>query len=246
MILYNASTGEGIRNFGRRFSKSDSTSYPDIDIDASINRYYDIFVTEIIEAMDGWDFQGEVATTDLVEDQQEYVFPSDILKIKRIEVTFDGTTWENVQFMDINERGRATDTTSIGNDFSTSEPYADTHDSSLFLYPIPSAAVSGGLKIWYEKLPTQLSAATDEPKIARPFHVGLAYGAAKDYLEENVEMEGNDVRLSRAISNMEDVMRKMRALYRSRVQDRHYIVGSAFVDYGYEDHKLGSNRITNR
>ncbi len=246
MILYNASTGEGVRNFARRFSHTDDTTYVDIDIDASINRYLDIFTTEILEAMDGWDFQGETATADLVASQTEYTFPTDILKIKRIEYTYDGTTWEKVEFFDVNERGRAMDSTSITNDFSVNEPFADLHDNSLFLYPTPTTSIVGGLKIWYEKLPTQLSGVTDEPPFSRPFHIGLAYGAAQDYLEEHVDQEGNETRLITARTNKEDVIDKMKKFYRRRVQDRPYIVKSAFRDYGYDDFNIASNRTTNR
>lgn len=233
IILYNASTSDGLRNFGRRFSNTDSTTYTDADMDASLNVYYDLFVNEILESMDGWDFQGEVATAALVTDQQEYSFPTDIMKIKRVEVTYDGTNWYNVAFMDINERGAATDTTSISNDFSESKPYADLHDNSLFLYPIPGSGSAAGLKIWYEKLPTALSAATDEPVIARQFQTGLAYGAAKDYLETNGDIPGNDIRLVQAQKNLGIIISNMKQFYNKRNQDRDIVALPIFEDYGY-------------
>lgn len=231
MVLSNASLYTGIREFARRFSNSNSTNYPDAQLDASINAYYDTFVSEILKSMDDWDFEGEIATASLVANQQEYTFPTDILKVKRVEVSYDGTKWEVVSRFDVNERGEATDSTSVRNDFNVNEPYADLHDNSLFLYPVPTANVSGGLKIFYEKLPTLLSSATDEPSFARPFHKGLAYGAAKDFCEQFPE--GRQNHLATNGNNLELTIARMKEFYQKRDQDREYSVATAFVSYDY-------------
>jgi hypothetical protein len=232
MILYNASISTGIRNFARRFSNSNTANYSNADLDASVNAYYDLFVGEILKSMDDWDFQGEVATASLVANQQEYVFPSDILRIKRIEVTYDGTNWKYIDRFDINDRTEATDTTSIANDFTSNEPKADIHDNSIFLYPIPSSNVTNGLKIWYEKNPTVLTNATDEPVFARPYHIGLAYGAAKDWLEQYPSKE-NVTRLTTATTNLEKTIARMKEFYQKKNQDRDYIVTPGYVEYDY-------------
>ena len=183
--------------------------------------------------MDEWDFQGEIATTSLVANQQEYVFPTDLLKIKRIEVTYDGTNWYVVNPMDINERGYPTDTTTLTSDFTASDPFYDLMDNSIMLYPIPTAAVTSGLKIWYEKNVTQLSSVTDEPNIPRPFQKGLCYGAAKDYFEKYLEKEGNQAKLINANNNLEMYISRMKAFFRKRNQDRQYTVEPAWIDYDY-------------
>ena len=193
----------------------------------------DLFTTEILDSMDEWDFQGEIATSDLVANQQEYTFPTDILKIKRIEVSYDGTTWKEASPMDVNERGGANDTTTIGQDFISSSPFYDLMDTGLMLYPIPSANVTGGIKIWYEKLQAYLSADTDEPNFARPFHKGLCYGASKDYFEDYLEKEGFKDKMITATQNMQEVIARMKAFYRRRNQDRQYIVGAADLNFDY-------------
>lgn len=233
MMLYNASTSVGLRNFTRFITDTDTATYTDLDLDASLNTYYDLFCTEILDSMDEWDFQAEIATADLVSGQQEYVFPTDILKIKRVEVTFDGTTWRKAEPMDINEIGNPTDTASISRNFSVSEPYFDLMDTSLMLYPIPSANVTAGLKIWYEKLVTQLSAVTDEPGIARPFHKGICYGAAKDYFEKYIDVGSNSVKAQTAGANLETFIQRAKAYYRKKSQDRQYVVGSYDPGYDY-------------
>lgn len=233
MILSNASTSKGLRNFARFFTKTDTTTYSNADLDAAINSYYQLFVNEILESMDEWDFQGEIATANLVANQQEYSLPTDIIKIKRAEISYDGTNWYNLNFFDINERGKATDTTSITNDFSTSEPYADLMDTGIFLYPIPTAAVTGGLKIWYEKKVTELSSATDEPVLVEAYHIGLARGAAKVWLEQNIEIAGNKERLAIQSVELEKVIGEMRNFYNRRNQDRNYTIRPAYVNYDY-------------
>lgn len=198
-----------------------------------MNAYYDLFVGEILDSMDDWDFQGEVATADLVANQQEYLFPADILKIKRVEVSFDGVNWQKAEPLDINEIGHATDSTTIASHFNVSEPYFDLHDASLFLFPIPTSNVTGGLKIWYEKLITKLSAATDEPSFARPYHKGLAYGAAKDYFEKYLDVSGNPDKLVNADNQMGVYINRMKAFYRKKDQDRMYNLQTYDPGYDY-------------
>lgn len=237
MILYNASTSAGLRNFTRFLTNTNTTTYTDADLDASLNMYYHMFVNEALQAMDDWDFQLDSATADLVANQQEYVFPSTILKIKRIEVSYDGTTWYKVTPMDINERGKATSTTDIRNDFTVENPYADIMDNSIFLYPIPTANVTGGIKIWYAKEATELSAATDEPNLPEAYHKGLCYGAAMDYFDKYLEVEGNNTKRSRMNASLEDTLDKLRNFFNTKNMDRDYVLQPAHEgvdsEYGY-------------
>jgi len=234
MILHNASLPrQSLRGETRYQTSTESTTYSDADLDASLNAYYDLFVTEILESMDEWDFSGEIATADIVLGQTEYIVPSDILKFKRLEITLDGTTWHKAEALDINEVGEATDATTRGQNFVSSEPFFDLMDNSLILYNTPSVNVTAGIKIWYEKLPTQLSAVTDSPTFARPFHKGLCYGASKDHFERFLEIAGNDKKKANAETNLENYIARMKIHYRKKNQDRQYIVGAAEVNYDY-------------
>jgi len=223
-----------IRAFTRFLTNTNSTTYTDADLDANVKNYNYLFTTEILESMDEWEFQGEVATGSTVEDQQEYILPTDILKIKRVEITYDGTTWYEARPMDINEKEGATDTTSIGNDFTQSEPKYDLMDNSIMFYPIPDATVVSSIKIWYENLPTALSAGTS-PEFAEPFHRGLAYGAAKDYFDKYLESGANADKSIKADNNMEKYIQRMKIFYRKRNQDRKYVVDINDTDYEYDN-----------
>lgn len=233
MVLYDATTENGLRNFARDLTDTDSTTYTDAKLNASINRYYDLATTDILEAMDEWDFQAEISIADLVAGQQEYVFPSDILKIKRIDVKLDGVKWYNVRFMDVNEVKTAADDTTIAANFVTSEPRADLMDRSLMLYPIPTASVTGGIRIWYEKLETLLVDDGDEPNFSRPFHKLLAIGAAIDYFKKRVGQNDNATKLADARAEHQLVTEKMKAFYRHKNQDREYTMTTYDPGYDY-------------
>lgn len=233
MVLYNASTGLGLRNITRFLTNTDTSTYSNIDLDASLNMYQAFFANEILDAMDGWDFQGEVATTDMVALQQEYVFPNDILKIKRIELSYDGTNWYRAEQFDVNQRSKATDTASISRDFDTFNPYVDMFDNSLLLYPIPQSNSTGGIKIWYEKELTNMSDASDEPKFCRAYHKGLAYGAAKDYFEKYLEIGSNSAKATQMGANMQDYIARMKAYYRMKTPDFKYNMTQLYTNYDY-------------
>ena len=221
-----------LRAFTRFLTNTNSSTYTDADLDANIATYNELFTTEILDSMDEWDFSAETATTDLITSQQEYILPNDILKIKRVEVTYDGTSWYLASPMDVNERISATDDTSVLNDFSVNNPYFDLMDNSLVLYPAPTQGVTAGLKVWYEQLPVALSA-NSSPNFAQPFHKGLSYGAAKDYFDKYLGTEANSTKSQMAANNLETYIQRAKVFYRKHNQDRKYTVEGQFVDYGY-------------
>lgn len=234
MILYNASTEDGLRNFARFLTNTDLDSYTDDELNAAINRYNRVFANKIIEAMDGWDFKGEIATTNLVANQQEYIFPSDILKFKRAEVSYDeGVTWRRLEIFDINKRRRPTDATTVNQEFHKTDPAVDVYDQSLFLYPIPTANSTSGLKIWYEKKVDDLSNDTDEPEFLEAYHPGLAHGAAVDYFRKYREIKANSSKANDNLIEMEKIIDNMQETYRTRIQDEEYSLQPQFVDYDY-------------
>lgn len=116
------------------------------------------------------DFFGEISTTNLVGNQQEYSLPDDCMKLKRLEVTYDGTNWKYVRFFDVNQRIRPNDSSTISSDFSTDKPYADVHESGLFLFPIPSGNVTNGLKLYYFKRPQDMTLTSQSADLPKEYH----------------------------------------------------------------------------
>lgn len=220
-----------IRSYARFLTNTNSTTFTDADTLVSANVWYDILTADIVSSMDDWDLGGEIATADMVANQQEYVFPTDIFKIKRIEVSYDGTNWHVARRFDVNEMNEPTDTTTISNNFSKNNPFVDTYDNSIFLYPIPDSNVTGGIKIFYEPLPTQLANSSDEPNISRPYHVGISIGMALDYLKKYITNAGHPEKISTLTTDLTKLRNEMKEYYRSRNQDREYAVMPGYVNY---------------
>lgn len=232
MNLYSPSTSLGLRNFTRYITNTNTATFPNADLDASLNMYYQLFVTEILQAMDGWDFGAEIATADTVAGQQEYTFPTTILKIKRIETTYDGINWVKVNSLDISEMSQAVSST----EFNTNSPFFDLMDNSLFLFPTPTSSIAGALKIWYEKEVTALTSDTDSPLIPEAFQKGLCYGAAKDYLEKYADTDESQrkwqTKWNIMKTNFDEILQRMKDFYSTREQDKEYFVLPA--DQGYD------------
>ena len=205
-------------------------TYTDAEIKSNLTDYARDFNTEILNAQDEWDFNGEIAPADLEDDKEEYVFPTDLLTIKRIEVSYDGTDWYKATIWDSSERS---DKLSDKDDFSKDDPYVDIFDNSLFLYPTPDADVTGGLKIWYSEGRvgksatgtdiTSFSADTDIPSLVEAFQKGLIWGACKDWAHKYQEWDK-----ARAWDGeLQRVIEKMKTFYGSRIQDRRVIIKTA-------------------
>jgi len=195
-----------------------------------INNNYHKAVSAILESMDGWDFDdpnhgdtGFIKTYNLTADQQEVSLPlSDkILKVKRAEVSYDGSSWYRAMPIDINEYGGVSTTSDIAGHFSVTNPFYDMVGNYVYLYPVPGSSVTGGLKLWVTREIDEFTTAdtTQEPGIAEPFHEMLAVGASRDYsLQEGLN---NVADLTAVYSDYEN---RARRFYGSRQEDRHMVL----------------------
>jgi hypothetical protein len=139
-------------------------------------------------------------TADLVASatQRDYSFPQDFLgRIKRVEASFDGTTWTRLKHVDMSEYKYTYNEDTITNHFSNYEGEAkyDILRKSLYLYSGTITAVTGGLKLWCFNYPTLLSDLTenteeieDDPDTThhgfpRELHELLARGVVIDFKE---------------------------------------------------------------
>ncbi len=138
---------------------------------------------------------------DLVADQREYDLPDDILNnIKKVEVSFDGTTWVVAKRRDINDIPNfVLSETWITGKYSNITPEYFVFRNSIFILSGTIISVSDGIRLWYIQFPddipnmtctTDLSVATDiTATIAvgfpKQFHELLCRGIIIDYKEAN-------------------------------------------------------------
>lgn len=201
-----------------------------------INSAYHKVVIMILRSQDEWDFDDinhtdyPILTTDLVANQQDYTIPASekVLKIKSLEVTYDGTNWYKATPLDKSELSIPTDTTTIGNNFSQTQPYYDIQYNAVFLYPIPDAAVTGGLKLqWTREIDEFTSSdTTQEPGIDEAFHPMLALDATLQYgigkgLPNKQDLKNEWAEAAAMLANH----------YGDKQQDRQYILTGTNENY---------------
>lgn len=166
------------------FGNSTNTDYGDTDLDRNINRWYNTVLGWVLSSNGEWQVNGDIATTDIVVNQREYVLPTDCLKVNKIFIKPTSTS----EYLEAYQR----DLSAIHEDNDTYKPFPpefDLLDNSIFIY-IDSdiTAVTDGIKLVYQTDLTELTA-TDAPNLAEPFKRLLSLGAALDYCIAN-EMGG--------------------------------------------------------
>lgn len=226
---------EGFFELGDAGISGDATFLKQVT--AMINRAYHKTVSIILDSQDEWDWDDTnhtdypIATTALVASQQDYTFPASlkILKIKRVEVALDGSNWKKAEPFDVNERSNPSTSSSISQDFSTSEPFYDVVGNAIFLYPIPAVSGSGLLKIWFQREMDEFTSAdtTQEPGIEEPFHPMLAIGAAMEYWT----WKNNPNRSVMFQNQWNEYEARLRNFVGQKQKDRNYILKPAYTSY---------------
>jgi len=168
-----------------------------------INVAYQKVVSMILAAQDDWDWDDigtsdgstgtqtnyPIGTINMVAGQRDYSLPASlkILKLKRIDVTYDNTTYYKAEEWD-----SATTPDGLGNDtitdarFSRTSPRYDLRANSIFIYPAATSAdVAAGANIRLEffREPSEFASTdtTKTPGIDTPFHPFIAVLASFEW-----------------------------------------------------------------
>jgi hypothetical protein len=205
-----------------------------------INQRYHQVVTMILDSQDDWDFDDSnntdyaIATTPLVTSQRDYTFPTSlkILKIKRVDVTYNGSTYYKCEPFDSSMTGigLGNDTNTDG-EFSKTEPFYDIKTNSIWLYPLSSAAdVTAGAKLrieFYRDIVEFTTASTTAiPGFDTPFHQMLSIGASLDYaIIRNLDAKNDLAAL------WIDLEKRLRMYYGKKNDDINPQLQAAYINY---------------
>ena len=162
---------------------------PDADLLRLINKYYQELVTDVVRVNE--DRFYEIATSDLVANQQEYTLPRKVLadsstteaiKVKRVELNYTGADPTTAKHIDVNEIEDSTDQETVNNNFDQNEPFFDMVEQSIFIFPIPTTDIVGGFLLHYIERPDDLVADSDAPHAGLPvgYHYLIVEGTLKD------------------------------------------------------------------
>lgn len=221
----------------RNLVHADTANWTDANLLIDLNIWYQKIVSMILESQDESDFDDArnsdypIMTTSMVASQRDYTIPvsEKVLKIKRVDVTYDGTNWYRATPID-DGAVQAGDGNAMVTDqnYYQSAPRYDIKYNSIFLYPQPTAAdvsAGGSIRIEWTRNVTPFvaadytSALTDStvvPGYDDPFHPMLAWGAAYEFASTNQLPQ-----LSNITGNLQDWENRLRTHYSRKVQDRH-------------------------
>jgi hypothetical protein len=158
-----------------------------------------------------------IATTNLVANQTNYSFPSELLILERVETLDSAGNWTLLDPIIEKEVGYA-----LG-EYNKTAGIPNTYrkvGNSLFIYPAQSSNVSAGLKIYYRRAFTYatISGATftpTAPTIPSIHHTWLAFTASLPYLISKGLSQKNDI-----ASERERMTKQIEEYYTGREKDR--------------------------
>ena len=186
----------------RYMTRTSSTTFTDAQIIALMKIRQDEIARAILKADE--DILLIPQEADLVEDQREYAFPTDMIaNMSRASAQFNGTDWIPLEEIDIKQINFpvVTEANIVARfnslQASKSNPYGarfDIRRKSLYLYSGAISDVTDGLKVYVSTYPgpiTDLSGTTDmsvDPSttthgIPRALHEAWARGVTIDYKE---------------------------------------------------------------
>src|SRR3990167_9133938 len=152
-----------------------------------VNRAYYDAVLEAWRASGDWDFDDvnqsnfPIATTTMVESQEDYTIPSNALKVTRLEVKDASGNWSVVRPFD--ETQLESKALSEFMETDGLPKFYRLLRGSIVLYPAPAAThatLTDGLRLYFLREIDEFASTdtTQEPGLPEPFHDILAFGAA--------------------------------------------------------------------
>lgn len=232
-----------IKTKARNLVNADSTSYTDAQLLIDLNQWNHKVATMILNAQDesDWDDPNHgdypELTFSLTTNRDYSIAVSEkVLKIKRLDVTYDGSTWYKAEPVDSSEMGDnyGNDTT-LDAQFSKTEPKYDYKYGAIWLYPKANATdVAAGAQAraqWERQIKeftsSDLSTGTAVPGFDDPWHMMLAYGCA---LEHAIARNMKDAKRD-CSDTLQDYELRLKQHYSRKQLDRKYRLGAAYTNY---------------
>lgn len=219
-----------------------TTAYPVANRVINANLWMGKIVSMILQSQDEADHDDAnygdypILTTALTTNRDYAIGVSEeVLSIKRLDVTYNGSSYNEALPIDSAEigfgLGNDTDTDS---NFDKTNPRYDFKYGSIFLYPKASTAdvASGGqlLVEWsrnnYTITAADWNTGTLKPGFDANFHGMLAYGVALDFAVANQIPTKDDI-----ASVLQDYEVRLKKQYGRKQRDRQYTLEADYINY---------------
>lgn len=209
----------------------------------STNRWYHKVTDMIFNSLRDYQHDDLNQSTEVIISKntvanQEYValgLTDKILAIKRVEVSYDGSTYYKAEPIVGNIISDSiVDQTAINQNFQTTTPYYEHRGQLLYLYPVPTSSVSSGLKLWVQREAAEftsgeVSTGTKEPGFDEPFHVMIALGMIYDWCSGKRSTALRDLKRD-VEKELADYELRLRAAYGRKNNDS-LTLKAAYQDY---------------
>jgi len=225
-----------LRGLTRFITKTNSTKFSDAEIDGLLNLGYHEFINEIIKAGGKLDFNIEEEQINLTNGTKLYTITGKVLQIKTIDVNYGDNQWQRAApFNQVESSKAISDNNRVVEQFVKTDPFVDifviNEVYKFNLYPIletGAANVTNGLLVTKVLEITELSATSDEPKVAEAYQKWLVYFAARmRFLRKGLNKKAADMQLE-----MDKIMIKAETHYQNVADELPYSLNSG---YGLED-----------
>lgn len=165
------------------FADPTEDTYADSDLDRNINLWYKTAISWILPINGDWQVNGEIATKNTQAGQNEYLLPTDILKLNQVYVKPSSDS-EYLKAEQIDPHNVAYNSPS--DSYNPYPPTFDLLEKSIIIYVADGVqTVEDGIKIYYQTEISELSNTTDEITLAPPFEKVLIEGAKFEFFNAN-------------------------------------------------------------
>lgn len=199
--------------------ESSQADWTDTEVTREINAKYMEVYTAVISVYE--EYYSDRSTADSVADQQEYALPSDVYKLRRVEIKYNPSNSN-----DLFRRAKPISIDSVNRDLGNSSlgitvyrnPAYYVRGNIIGFIPVPTESGDENIVLWYIKQVPELSATTDTIDIPFPDRYGqlISLGAAAVLLRKGQQEE---VVASKYFSDFEDGIEKMKLELEDRVAD---------------------------
>lgn len=205
---------------------TDTNEYTNANRLIDINNAQDAIEAIILRSQDGWKFddsnQGTdpILTINTVAGTQAYAYNASVLRIIKLEVSSDGTTYTTATSLDPRDLPDLS-TTAL---YTASNPAYTVIGSKIYLYPTPVGSVTAGIKMTVGRLATAftvtnltttVASSMVSPGFDRIFHPMISLYCAKEWA------------MAKGLSNLNalkgewnEMVAQIRDFYANKVNDR--------------------------
>lgn len=221
MQYNNTSTNSGIVQDIYFKINANSNSYPIADVTRAVNNGLDKVSAIILKADNRWQFDDTnnttlpIATTNIVNNQQDYQFDSSFLEVVKVLIADEDGNFYPIYNIDANDQSVLS---YLQNDTNnTARPFRyDIIGNSILLDPRPNYNRTAGLKVYFKRKTSYFTTGdtTKEPGFASHFHEILSLYGQYDYAVAK-SLDKREV-LKRDIKEME---KEIASFYSRRLKD---------------------------